>query len=147
MCVYMATQVEAKKAVPRVAGEAPAGKLDGLDLERFDPNAVRGYIADGQPTFVYFTADWCISCKVNERVALSTDRVAEAFNSRGIKVIEGDWTTEDPAITEWLEMYGRAGVPLYLYFPSGSSLETATILPQILTSGIVVDSIARADAF
>ena len=147
MCVYMATQVEAKKAMPRVAGEAPAGKLGGLDLERFDPNTVRGYIADGQPTFVYFTADWCISCKVNERVALSTDRVAQAFNSRGIKVIEGDWTTEDPAITEWLEMYGRAGVPLYLYFPSGSSLETATILPQILTSGIVVDSIARADVF
>ena len=73
--------------------------------------------------FVFF-------CKANERVALSTDTVAEAMNSRGIKVIEGDWTTEDPIITEWLEMYDRAGVPLYLYFPKGSSLETVTILPQ-----------------
>ena len=131
--------------VERAAGDYSAGQLGGLELESFDPERVKQYIADGQPTFVYFTADWCISCKANERVALSTDTVAEAMNSRGIKVIEGDWTTEDPIITEWLEMYDRAGVPLYLYFPKGSSLETVTILPQILTPGIVVDAIVEAD--
>lgn len=76
-----------------------------------------------------------MSCKVNERVALATDTVAEAFDARGIKVIEGDWTAEAPLITEWLQMYDRIGVPLYLYFPRGSSLETATILPPIFGAG------------
>lgn len=143
--VYMFMQVDANKLILDENGLAVAGSLGGLELEHFDPEKVKQYIAADQPTFVYFTADWCISCKANERVALSTDTVAEAFNSRGIKIVEGDWTTEDPVITDWLEMYDRAGVPLYLYFPQGSSLETVTILPQILTPGIVVDAIVAAD--
>ncbi|MDH5619220.1 MAG: thioredoxin family protein, partial [Gammaproteobacteria bacterium] len=142
---YVYTKIDASKVVLDEDGHVAAGMLGGLELEHFDPGQVQQYIADGQPVFVYFTADWCISCKANERVALSTDTVAEAFNSRGIKVVEGDWTLEDPVITEWLEMYDRAGVPLYLYFPKGSSLESVTILPQILTPGIVVDAIAAAD--
>ena len=145
-CGYAFSQVEVNRMVQRAAGDHSAGMLGGLELEHFDPDRVKQYIADGQPTFVYFTADWCISCKANERVALSTDAVAEAINSRGIKVIEGDWTTEDPIITEWLEMYDRAGVPLYLYFPKGSSLASVSILPQILTPGIVIDAITGADA-
>lgn len=139
-------QIDANKIVVGDDGEEVAGSLGGLQLENFDPSRVEQYIAGGQPVFVYFTADWCISCKVNERVALSTDTVADVFNEKGIKVVEGDWTLEDPAITDWLEMYDRAGVPLYLYFPKGSSLETVTILPQILTPGMVVDEIVAADA-
>ncbi len=142
---YVYTKIDASKVVLDEDGHVAAGMLGGLELEHFDPEQVKQYIADGQPVFVYFTADWCISCKANERVALSTDTVAEAFNSRGIKVVEGDWTLEDPVITEWLEMYDRAGVPLYLYFPQGSSLESVTILPQILTPGIVVNAIVAAD--
>ena len=142
---FVFTKIDASKVVLDEDGQVAAGMLGGLELEHFDPDQVKQYIADGQPTFVYFTADWCISCKANERVALSTDTVAEAFKSRGIKVVEGDWTLEDPIITGWLEMYDRAGVPLYLYFPKGSSLETVTILPQILTPGIVVDAIVAAD--
>ena len=143
---YVFTKIDASKVVLDEDGRAVAGTLGGLELEHFDPDQVKQYIADGQPVFVYFTADWCISCKANERVALSTDTVAEAFNSRGIRVVEGDWTLEDPLITQWLERYDRAGVPLYLYFPRGSSLETVTILPQILTPGLVVDAIVAADA-
>ena len=123
-----------------------AGQLGDLQLESFDSEKVLGYIASGQPTFVYFTADWCVSCKVNERVALATEKVGRLFNDRGIKVIEGDWTLEDPQITEWLAKYNRIGVPLYLYFPEGSSLETATVLPQILFPDIVIDAITAADA-
>lgn len=104
-----------------------------------------GYVESDTPVFVYFTADWCISCKVNERIALATDEVGDAFNNRGIKVIEGDWTTEDPVITEWLTRYDRAGVPLYLYFPAGSSLAEATVLPQVLLPGVVIDAIEAAD--
>jgi thiol:disulfide interchange protein DsbD len=142
---YVYTKIDDSKVVLDEEGQVVAGTLGGLELEHFDAEQVQQYIAAGQPVFVYFTADWCISCKANERVALATDTVAEAFNSRGIKVVEGDWTLEDPKITEWLERYDRAGVPLYLYFPKGSSLETVTILPQILTPGIVVDAIIAAD--
>lgn len=142
---YVYTKIDASRVVLDEDGNVAAGMLGGLELEHFDPAKVKQYLAAGQPVFIDFTADWCISCKANESVALSTDTVAEAFNSRGIKVMQGDWTLEDPVITSWLEMFDRAGVPLYLYFPKGSSLETATVLPQILTPGIVVDAIVAAD--
>ena len=130
---------------PSAAGDH-AGRLGQLELEPFTPARVTGYLAEGQPLFLYFTADWCVSCKVNERVALASDAVGEAFRKRGVKVVEGDWTNEDAVITEWLHRYGRVGVPLYLYFPSGSSLETATVLPQILVPDVVIDAVDAADA-
>ena len=137
------------EAVPATASAADsdshAGTLGLLQLERFSPERMVGYIDSQQPLFVYFTADWCINCKVNERVALSTDEVGEAFAEKNIKVLVGDWTNEDPVITEWLQRYGRAGVPLYLYFPAGASLEDAAILPQVLLPETVIQSIERAD--
>lgn len=139
-------QINANKIVLDESGQVVAGNLGGLELEHFDPDVVTQYIADGQPVFVYFTADWCISCKANEKVALSSDAVADAFHSKGIRVVEGDWTTEDPVITEWLARYGRVGVPLYLYYPAGSSLDSVTILPQILLPDTVVNAIDQADA-
>lgn len=123
-----------------------AGELGQLALEPFSPERVTGYIDAKQPLFLYFTADWCVSCKVNERVALASNAVGEAFRRRGIKVVAGDWTNEDPVITEWLGRYGRVGVPLYLYFPAGSSLDTATVLPQILVPDTVINAIAEAEA-
>ena len=116
-------------------------QLGQLELEPFTPERVHGYLAAEQPLFLYFTADWCVSCKVNERVALASDAVGKAFAARGIKVVEGDWTREDPVITEWLHRYGRVGVPLYLYFPRGASLDTATVLPQILVPEVVINAL------
>ena len=127
-------------------GEDHGGALGQLALEPFTPERVTGYIDAQQPLFLYFTADWCVSCKVNERVALASDTVGDAFRTRGIKVVEGDWTNEDPVITAWLRRYGRVGVPLYLYFPSGSSLDAAAVLPQILVPDTVIDAIDAADA-
>ena len=137
------------RAIASTADNAPTGsvhRLGKLEPEAFTPERVVGYVQSDTPVFVYFTADWCISCKVNERIALATDEVGDAFNDRGIKVIEGDWTTEDPVITEWLARYDRAGVPLYLYFPAGSSLDEAAVLPQVLLPGLVIDAIDSADA-
>lgn len=137
------------RAIASTADNAPTGsvhRLGKLEPEAFTPDRVVGYVESDTPVFVYFTADWCISCKVNERIALATDEVGDAFNDRGIKVIEGDWTTEDPVITEWLARYDRAGVPLYLYFPAGSSLDEASVLPQVLLPGVVIDAIDSADA-
>ena len=135
----------APQAADAADADSHAGTLGLLQLERFTPDRLIGYIESQQPLFVYFTADWCVNCKVNERVALSTDRVGEAFAERGIKVLVGDWTNEDPVITEWLQRYGRAGVPLYLYFPKGASVEDAAVLPQVLLPELVIQAIERAD--
>jgi hypothetical protein len=66
--------------------------------------------------FLYFTADWCLSCKVNERLAIDTDATAKAFAKAGVQVLTGDWTRADPAITAFLTAQGAAGVPLYLWY-------------------------------
>ena len=137
--------VEYYRTDPAALADGKAGTLGELAVERFTPERVAGYVESGQPVFVYFTADWCVNCKVNERVALASDKVGAAFRERGIKVLEGDWTNQDPVITEWLERYGRVGVPLYLYYPEGASIAGATVLPQVLFADIVIDAIDAAD--
>ena len=145
-CIVSGGQLGGDVPAANASASASAHQLGKLALENFTPQRVVDYVEAETPVFVYFTADWCISCKVNERMALATDAVGEAFNERGIKVVEGDWTAEDPAITEWLAKYDRAGVPLYLYFPAGSSLDSAVVLPQVLLPGIVIDAVDAADA-
>ena len=90
--------------------------------------------AQGRPVFVDVTADWCITCKLNERVALADRAVVAAFATSGVAMLRADWTRQDPAITRMLEANGRAGVPLYLFYPrSGRQGErrAAIVLPQV----------------
>jgi thiol:disulfide interchange protein/DsbC/DsbD-like thiol-disulfide interchange protein len=114
--------------------EAPAASsAEGpLAAEPFSEARLSALRAARTPLFVYFTADWCLTCKVNERGAMASAEVAQAFRARGIKVLAGDWTRGDPAIGRFLEREGRSGVPLYLYYPPGGEAE---VLPQILTAG------------
>jgi thiol:disulfide interchange protein len=98
------------------------------------------YVAAGRPVFVYFTADWCLTCRVNEAAAIDRSEVRDAFNKAGVKVLAGDWTNGDPAITRFIESRGRAGVPLYLWYAPGESPEE---LPQVLTPAMLIDR-ARA---
>jgi thiol:disulfide interchange protein len=106
-------------AVSRVAG-----------VESWSEAQTARYVQQGHPVFVYFTADWCLTCKANEVAAIDRDEVRETFRKRGVKVLVGDWTNGDPAITRFLESRGRAGVPLYLWYAPGKPPEE---LPQILT--------------
>jgi thiol:disulfide interchange protein len=103
-----------------------------LPAEPFSEARLAALRAARTPVFVYFTADWCLTCKVNERGAMASTDVAEAFRARGIKVLIGDWTRGDPAIGRFLESQGRSGVPLYLYYGPGRDAE---VLPQLLTAG------------
>jgi thiol:disulfide interchange protein DsbD len=98
--------------------------------------------AQNKPVFVNMTAAWCISCLVNERVALSRPEVHEAFAKAGVTYLKGDWTREDPKITAVLKAHGRSGVPLYLYYAPGAA--EAQVLPQILTPGLVIEAISTA---
>jgi DsbC/DsbD-like thiol-disulfide interchange protein/cytochrome c biogenesis protein CcdA len=114
--------------------EAPASAAtEGrLGAEPFSEARLSELRAARTPVFVYFTADWCLTCKVNERGAMASAAVAEAFRARGIRVMAGDWTRGDPAIGRFLERHGRSGVPLYLYYAPDREAE---ILPQLLTAG------------
>ncbi|MEO6359167.1 MAG: thioredoxin family protein, partial [Sphingomicrobium sp.] len=113
---------------------APAG------TEAWSEARVADYRQQGRPLFVYFTADWCLTCKANEATAIDRSEVRSEFRKAGVKILVGDWTNGDPAITRFLESRGRAGVPLYLWYPPGKQPEE---LPQILTPGMLV---SRAQA-
>jgi thiol:disulfide interchange protein DsbD len=98
--------------------------------------------AQGKPVFINMTAAWCITCLVNEKLALSTDVVVDALADKGVTYLKGDWTNNDPAITEVLRQYETSGVPLYLMFPADAS-QPAEVLPQILTESIVLAALDR----
>jgi thiol:disulfide interchange protein len=100
--------------------------------------------AQGKPIFVDFTADWCITCKINERVALTDRAVLKAFADGGVVALRADWTRQDPGITRMLEANGRGGVPLYLFYPKpgpAGDRRRAIVLPQILTAEAVLRQI------
>ncbi len=95
--------------------------------------------AEGRPVFVNLTAAWCVTCLVNERIALSPDVVQQAFAAKGVVTLTGDWTRRNPAISDFLASRGRDGVPLYLFYPAGGG--PAVELPQILTPGVVLAAV------
>jgi thiol:disulfide interchange protein len=103
------------------------------DAMPFSEKELAALRSAGSPVFLYFTADWCVTCKVNEAAAISDGAVRRHFEQQGIRIMEGDWTNGDPAITRFLEAHGRSGVPLYLYYAAGAS--EPQVLPQILTPG------------
>lgn len=88
--------------------------------------------------FVNMTADWCVTCLVNERVALDTEAVRRAMRDHDVVYLKGDWTRRDPAITRYLERFDRNGVPLYVFYPAADAA-SPVVLPQILTPATVVD--------
>jgi len=113
--------------------------------QAFDNARLQVLLDEGKPVFLNFTAAWCISCLVNERVALSHARVVDAFAADDITYLKGDWTNRDPAITAFLASFGRSGVPLYLFYPAGKSSEPVQ-LPQILTPDIVLATVRAEKA-
>jgi thiol:disulfide interchange protein DsbD len=124
---------------PATAASASGGPSSGVNFdgwERFSRARMTEAAAAGKPVFVDFTAAWCITCLVNERVALETPGTRRAFEQAGTVKLKGDWTNRDPEITSLLKELGRAGVPLYLYWAPGA--ERPRILPQVLTEAAIV---------
>ncbi|WP_293373460.1 protein-disulfide reductase DsbD domain-containing protein [Nevskia sp.] len=127
-------------ATPLLAKQlaGPAAATGGSAHEPYSEARLGELRAEGRTVFVNFTADWCITCKVNERVALASSRVREAFAKGQVVWLEGDWTREDPLITQTLERFGRSGVPLYLVYAGAAE---AAVLPQLLTPDIVLGAL------
>jgi thiol:disulfide interchange protein/DsbC/DsbD-like thiol-disulfide interchange protein len=107
--------------------------------EPFSTARLAALRAAGTPAFVDLTAAWCVTCLVNERVALDRDDVRRGFRSQGVTYLVGDWTREDPDITAFLKAHNRDGVPLYLFYPPKGA--EPVMLPQILTPGLVLNII------
>ena len=116
---------------------AEAGRATGTAGSTFSPDTLARARATGKPVFVYFTADWCLSCKANEAGAIEREAVQKAFDEAGVVTLVGDWTNGDPVITRTLAEHGRNSVPLYLWYAPGAA--KPEILPQILTPGLLSD--------
>jgi len=109
--------------------------------EPWSADAVSRYQAQGRPVFVDFTASWCLSCQVNERVALRQPEVQQAFRTANVALLKADWTRHDEAITEALTAMGRDGVPAYALYVPGE--DNPRLLPEVLTPGIVLDAVNK----
>ena len=109
--------------------------------EPWSADAVTRYEAQGRPVFVDFTASWCLSCQVNERVALTRPEVQKAFGDANVALLKADWTQHDEAIGDTLAKLGRSGVPAYVLYVPGES--NPRLLPEVLTPGIVIGELGK----
>jgi thiol:disulfide interchange protein DsbD len=117
-------------------------KPSKLLWQEFTQESLSKALASGRPVFVDFTADWCITCKTNERFAIDTASVRDAFARMDVVTLRADWTHGDPMITEILKKHGRAGVPMYLFYPGGKDHEPV-VLPELISSQTVLDALKQ----
>jgi len=122
-----------------VAPGTPAVASPTEGSEAFSPTRLAALRAEGRPVFVNMTAAWCVTCLVNERVAISSNPVRQAFAAHNVAYLKGDWTRQDPAISAFLREHGRDGVPLYVYYPPHEG--QPVVLPQILTENAVLQEL------
>jgi thiol:disulfide interchange protein/DsbC/DsbD-like thiol-disulfide interchange protein len=117
-----------------------AGSAD--EWKPYDAAQLTKLNAEGRPLLVNFTASWCLTCLVNERNAFSDSAVQDVFRRKRVILMKGDWTNRDPAITQALAAFGRAGVPLYVIYNSKPGSSAPVILPQLLTASAVQSAFA-----
>ena len=131
--------VAALALLPRLSAMPAAAADAGPGAEPWSEARVEALRAEGRPVLVNATAAWCITCQVNERLALRGAAVLDALAARDVAYIKADWTRGDPAVTALLRANGREGVPLYLFWPRGAA--APLVLPQLLTERIVLQAL------
>jgi thiol:disulfide interchange protein DsbD len=125
-----------EKMPPPVAASSAKASASGTQWEAFTPELVAKLRAEGKPVFVDFTASWCLSCQVNERVVLDRPEVQQRLAESGVALVRADWTRHDEVIAQTLAGLGRSGVPTYAFYPADASRQPE-LLPEVLTPGIV----------
>lgn len=126
---------------PLADGRGQGTEGHSLQAQPFSAERLRQARAAGRPVFVNMTAAWCITCLVNERVALDRAAVAQAFAEHQVRYLKGDWTNRDPVITDYLAQFQRNGVPFYVYYPVNGEPQ---VLPQVLTESLIVETLSSA---
>lgn len=111
----------------------------GIETIPYTPEKLEALRAAGKPVFVDATAAWCITCQLNARVAIHTDKTMEAFKQHGVTLMIADWTRQNPDISAWLASFGYQGVPLYVFYPADGG--KPQVLPQLLTEDIIINTI------
>jgi suppressor for copper-sensitivity B len=147
-----AARIAAVAALVLVFASFVVPQRPGLDGSRDVPGLWRAFhepsipdlVAAGQVVLVNVTADWCITCKVNETLVLARDDVREKLGSDGVVAMQGDWTRPDPAISNYLARFGRYGIPFDAVY--GPGLPHGEALPELLTAEIVIAALERAAA-
>jgi thiol:disulfide interchange protein DsbD len=140
-CVAQGEAFDAQTRPKPAAANANPMKVVWKD---FSASALDAALKDtARPVFIDFTADWCLTCKVNERGILDRDDISTAFKSADFTMFKADWTDGDPEITEYLKKFRRNGVPLYVFYPSDRT-RPPIVLPELITPGIVLDGIRQA---
>jgi thiol:disulfide interchange protein DsbD len=115
----------------------------GIVWAPFSSESLETSIEDGKTVFLDFTADWCLTCKVNERTVLADSEIEDAFRDNEVVTLKGDWTRKDPEITEIIKRHNRPGVPFYAIYPAGRPHDVI-VLPEIINKKIVLESLKRA---
>lgn len=142
VALAVAVLVIAPFGPPPAAASANAAVAAGIPSEPWSPERVAALRAAGKPVFVDFTAAWCVTCQVNEQVAINTAEAVRAFQRTGAVYLKADWTNRDAAIAKALADQGRVGVPLYLVYAPGDA--APKVLPQLLTPGLVAQALDAA---
>jgi thiol:disulfide interchange protein DsbD len=124
---------------PLAALDAPTPLGVDRNPTPWSESQVQQHLAAGRPVFVNFTAAWCITCQVNEQMALATENTRRRFTAHEVAYLVADWTRRDPAITRQLERHGRSGVPLYLLYSPATG--QPVVLPPLLTEGLIADAL------
>lgn len=129
------------------AAESNGGKgVHGIQWQPFSLDELNAHLQANKTVFIDFTAEWCLTCKVNEKTVLANDEVIQKFKSAGIVPVKADWTNRNPDITRLLTKFGRSGVPLYVIFPAGKANQPI-VLPEVITTSIVVDALGKATGY
>jgi thiol:disulfide interchange protein DsbD len=120
-----------------------AHETGGITWEPFTLDRLESYLKANRTVFLDFTAEWCLTCKVNEKAVLADRAVAEKFRQHNVIAMKADWTNGNETITRLLQKFGRSGVPLYVVFPAGRPNEPI-VLPEVITTGVVLSAIEKA---
>ena len=134
---------QVRPALPSsLPGGAALTETDGIAWEPYSQERLAALTSQGTPVFIDFTADWCLSCKVNEKVALNSPEVVRKFHTTGLAALKADWTLRDEAIARALGKYGRQSIPLYVLH-TGPGEKDFLILPEVLSPGIVLEAVGK----
>ncbi|GAB4316132.1 MAG: thioredoxin family protein [Candidatus Sumerlaeia bacterium] len=120
----------------------PPRDPDAIEWEAFSPQALDRYRGDNRLIFVDFTADWCLTCKTNEKLVLETSEVRRKLREVNAVALKADFTRQDPEIRRLLEHFGRSGVPLYVIYPPDGA--EPIVLPEVITRQLVLDKLSEA---